>query len=130
MTAPDRESVASPAYEYGRILGAMKAGFEQMLQQIGAGFNAAYRQGTSRPLSLEERERLSEARYRARIRAEREAGRRCAMSWRKRGLIAFGCAGLTWSAVVTLTAELMLMRILTLIFVIVLAFALGDECAP
>lgn len=58
-------------YQYGRALGALKRDMERFAEQIAKGFADAY---NGRPLTLEQREAISERRYRRRIESERLLG--------------------------------------------------------
>ena len=61
------------AYSYGRLLGSLRRGLEEMNKQIAAGFADAYNR---KPLPERTAEELSELRYQQRIEAERKAGLR------------------------------------------------------
>jgi len=64
----------SPAYAYGRVLGAYRAALEAFAEDVVAGFRSA-QIGARPPLTLEQREILREIAYRERIARELQVGR-------------------------------------------------------
>lgn len=69
----------SPAYAYGRFLGAWHNAINEFLQQVHAGFRDVTQHAAlvqSQPTTEEARERRSEALYRLRVEEERRRGQR------------------------------------------------------